>query len=154
MRIASLVLGIIGSALAIIFALSFILLGVFSNNAFEAVNEMDDTFDNVLIQFEDEDVQIETNIDFDTMSNIFTGALKPFLLISGILSIIGGVLGAVGAILIKKYNIAAGILFIVAAVLSFFTLIGIFASILFIVGGILSFIPEKQASAVAPANPQ
>jgi hypothetical protein len=153
MKTASLVLGIIGGVLAIIFAIFFMIGGAVMNSAANYVSEMDDfggAMDELTQQLEAEGLTIEDNdVDYSSLDdaiNYGAGAVAAGLYIAGILGIIGGIMGIVGGALAKKKNVVAGILMLVAAVPSFFTGLGFIASILFIIGGILALIPDKQAA--------
>lgn len=131
MRTASLVLGIVGGVLAIIFALIFIMGGAFVGNMGSVLGEMGG--DGLVI--EGNDISIDQAVGV---------AVSSFYILGG-LSIVGAVLGIVGGAMAKKKNIFAGVLLIVAAIPSFFT--GFIASIIFIIGGILAFIPQKDNQA-------
>ncbi|OQA46708.1 MAG: hypothetical protein BWY46_01989 [Firmicutes bacterium ADurb.Bin300] len=126
MRTASLVLGIIGGVLAVIFALIFMASGAL-------VGSLGGAF------------EIEGNLPADQAAGLVASSLY----IIGGLSIVGAVLGIVGGAMAKKKNILAGIFLIVAAIPSLFTGLGIIASILFIIGGVFAFIPQKDKQAAA-----
>ncbi len=128
MKTASLVLGIIGGVLAIIFAIMFIASGALVNTAVDTLEGFD---------------------AFDEVYNAAVGATTTWLYVAGILSIIGGILGIVGGALAKKKNVLAGILLVVAAIASLFTALGFIATILFVLAAVFAFIPEKSAPAVA-----
>lgn len=158
MKTASLVLGIIGGVLAIIFAIIFMVGGAFMDSAANYVRDMDDfgaAMDDLTYQLEAEGFTVEdSDVNYDALDdaiNYGASAVATGFYIAGILGIIGGILGIVGGALAKKKNVVAGILMLVAAVPSFFTGLGIIASILFIIGGILALIPDKNATPVVAA---
>ncbi len=156
MKTASLVLGIIGGVLAIIFAIVFMIGGAFVNSAASYVQDMGEfggAMDELSEQLEAEGFTVEdSDVNYDALDdaiNYGASAVATGFYIAGILGIIGGILGIVGGALAKKKNVVAGILMLVAAVPSFFTGLGIIASILFIIGGILALIPDKSAPVAA-----
>lgn len=133
MKVASMVLGIVGGIMAIIFAIVFIVMG------------------SVMISLDsdtDFDVQLEKSGSpfakhsfwfsgsSDGMALVVLNKIGVFFLMGGIISFIGGVLGIVGGAIVKNKNIPAGILMIIAAVLC--------ASVLFILGAIFAFIRDKK----------
>lgn len=139
MRTASLVLGIVGGVLAIIFAIVFMVSGAFFFSVASGEAE------GIAIEVNDVSIDVdEAAFGGADEASIVVGAASGFFWIIGILSIIGAVLGIVGGALAKKKNVVAGILMIVAAVPSFFTGIGFIASILFIIGGIFALVPESK----------
>jgi hypothetical protein len=132
MRTASLVLGIVGGVLAVIFALLFMLSGAVVGSMGGALTEL-----------EGQGWEVESDLGDMTIDQA-TGLASSWLYIAGGASIVGAILGIVGGAMAKKKNILAGILLIVAAVPSLFTGLGVIASILFVIGGILAFIPQKE----------
>lgn len=136
MRKASKVLGIIGSVLAIIFALIFLAYGAFVTviGSIATSPGGDDGILGGIIKAIGREL-----VDF----------IVSFSLVIVLGSIAGAVLGFIGAAKLKKSGIVAGILFIIAAALSVFTVIGVIASILFIIAGIFALIREKKAEAPA-----
>lgn len=128
MKTASMVLGIIGGAFAILFGL--LLIFIISPRVPEIMNTP--YFSNY-----------SQSIPLDTMQNwlqnIYTGM--------GIFMCIGGILGFIGGIIVKNNNTAAGIIMIIGTVLSCINL-------LILVGAILAFIREKRPAAqYAPYPP-
>jgi|GEM_PF-1522359 len=153
MKTASLVLGIIGGVLAIIFAIITMAGGAFMGGAagyIQGTDEFGSTMDELTDQLEAEGFVIEDgDVNFDALDdaiNYGAGAVATGLYIAGILGIVGGILAIVGGALAKKKNVLAGIFMLVAAVPSFFTFLGFLASIVLIIGGILALIPEKQSA--------
>jgi hypothetical protein len=161
MRTASLVLGIIGGVLAIIFAVISFFIGTAANVALDELEDINisdidgmEDLDDFQILIEDENVHIDGSVDLDEplqfagrFAGSFVGAL---FWIPAILSLIGGVLGIVGAALTRKKNVIAGVLMIIAAVLCLFTVVGFISTILFVLGGIFALINDKSAQAPVP----
>ncbi len=150
MKTASLVLGIIGGVLAVIFGIVYIIGGIAAASLVgsadalaNTLGEFGDAMEAEGWTVEDADVDFE---GFDDVYNASVGAGITMIYVVGIISIVGAVLGIVGGAMVKKKNVVAGVLMLVAAVPSFFTGLGILASILFIIGGILALIPDKQAA--------
>jgi hypothetical protein len=151
MKTASLVLGIIGGALAIIFAIVFMAGGALFGAASNVVGDLDQQFEDAILEgVEDSGVDVDVDLSgLDGAANFVTGTFSAWAYIAGGLSIVGAVLGIIGAVKVKKSNVAAGILMLVAAIPSFFTGIGFIASIVFIIGGILSLASGKSTPAAA-----
>jgi len=161
MKIASLVLGIIGGVLAIIIAIVYIaggaVLGAGTSMYNQAAQLGDEAIEQQLQQANDilKEAGFDEelgDIDVNTYSNIANQANAEVagLWIAGIAAIIGAILGIIGGAMAKKKGILAGIFMLIAAIPGFFIAFGFIASMLFIVGAVLSFIPEKPA-ATAPA---
>ena len=150
MKTASLVLGIIGAAFAIIVAIVFLAGGAFLGAASNVVNNMDEQLGDIIAESTDGDVRVD--IDLDGLGEV-TGAAADLVSVWAYvwcgLSVVGAVLGIIGAVKVNKNNVTAGVLMLVAAVPSFFTGVGIIASILFIIGGILALVSGKSAPAAA-----
>ncbi len=142
MKTASMVLGIIGAAFAIIVAIVFLAGGAFLGAASNVVNNMDEELENAISESVD-------GLDVDVDLSVAADAVSVWAYVWCGLSVVGAVLGIVGAVNVKKSNIAAGVLMLVAAVPSFFTGLGFIASILFIIGGILALVSGKSAPAAA-----
>ncbi len=85
---------------------------------------------------------------------ISLGDVANAILLGTVLCILAaGVPGLVGGIIVKRKNIAAGVLMIVSAVLSIFAFLNIVAIILFTLGAIFALIKEQPKPAV-PYPPQ
>lgn len=141
MRTASMVLGIVGGVLAVIFAIVFIIGGAFVSNVGSALDSLANELENQGWEVEDNGVS--------GMVDATAGAVGFGLWGVGILSIIGAVLAFIGAAKVKKSNVVAGVLMLVASVPSFFTGLGVIASILLIIGGILALVPESKQNVQA-----
>lgn len=137
MKTASLVLGIIGGVLAVIFAIVFIAGGALMGSLTQGMDKLS-------AQMEAEGFEIVQNKTASALASDAAGAAAGTMWLIGIASIIGAALGIVGGALAKKKGVLAGIFMLVAAIPSFFTGLGVIASLLFIVGGILAFIPQKS----------
>lgn len=137
MKIASLVLGIIGGVLAIIFAIVFIAGGALMGSLTQGIDKLS-------AQMEAQGWEVVKDETASTLVSNAAGVAAGTLWLIGIAGIVGAVLGIVGGALAKKQSVIAGILMLVAAIPSFFTGFGVIASVLFIVGGIFAFIPQKS----------
>jgi TRAP-type C4-dicarboxylate transport system permease small subunit len=126
MRKTSRVLGIVGAAISILFGLLLILGGsMFLNdslweNAYSAPGL-------------DREAIMEGN---STAGMVFIGF--------GIAAITAGILGLVGGIIVKRKNVASGVMMIVAAVISLFTFFNIASMTLFIIGAVMALKREPQ----------
>jgi hypothetical protein len=141
MKTASMVLGIVGGALLIIYMLfsAFIMFSITSIFEDEYYYE-DDDYENMLSR------EIDGHEDAESLSVISDPAFAPLFFL-GITGLISGGLGITGGILVRSRNTAAGILLIVAAVtsLSFFL-----STICFILAAIFAFVREKPKPAYPP----
>lgn len=162
MKTASLVLGIVGGALAIIFAIFYLLGGAIVNTGANYVKDIDDlggAMDDLANQLEDQgwtvddsNVDWESDVDWsslDSAVDVGIGAVTAWLYVAGILSIVGGVLGIIGGAIVKKKNIVSGVLLIIAAVLSCFTVIGIISGVVLALAAVFAFIKDKSAPVAA-----
>ena len=130
MRTASMVLGIVGGALAILTGIMFILMGAYF---------IDGSFFFGGFDYYD---------SLDGFYNSFTSTMFTVYLVLGILTIAAGALGLTGGIIVKKKNVTAGILLIIGAVLTF--------SIPLILAAIFALVKEKEpvpAYGYAPQYP-
>lgn len=138
MKTSSMALGIIGGAISILFGLFLVLGGVvfFDDSLWE------DTYD----AFEDYDGAmseelLETN---DMAATMF--------LSMGICSVVAGILGLVGGCIVKRKNVASGVMMIIAAVLSVFAFFNLVSIILFILGGVFAL--KRETQPMMPPYPQ
>lgn len=171
MRTASMVLGIVGGVLAILLAVLFLLSsslisGIVTqalDNAELTVNQ--DRFEIVGFDvYAQETSLIVESSDFrfeiknaggmvGSMSDAGAKFVNIALIVIASLSAAGGLLAIFGGAFARKKHVAAGILMLAGAVLSFFTIFGIFASLLLILGAILAFMPiKKQPDQTPPAD--
>ncbi len=152
MRTASMVLGIVGGALAVLIAIismivSLAFVTTIPDVLDDALEFSDDyysdgnfSFDNGEFSFDNGDFSFDSDLGGSVQSIAATG-----IVIFHIIAIIGGILGIVGGAIVKKKNVVAGVLMIVACVLSGFSGWGVFGSIALLVGGILALVKEKPA---------
>ncbi len=141
MRTTSRVLGIIGAAISILLsmlllfgAVSFLNTSIWENRYDES-----DAFDDVMPKSQ---YVKETSL----AGGVF--------LVFGIAAVAAGVLGLVGGIIVKKKNVAAGVMMIIAAVVSLFTFFNVASMTLFIIGAVMAFKREPQMVMVPyPAYP-
>ena len=113
MKTASMVLGIVGGALALFSGLMLILMGSFFGSGFFG----------------------QLNLPSDFPVEIFSTVFVTLWVITGIFYLTGGAAGLAGGIIVKNKNVAGGVLLIVGAVLTF--------SIPLILAAIFAFVKEK-----------
>ena len=131
MRTTSMVMGIIGGAVAILFGVIFIVL---SSTLFGLTSLTDSGFDSFSASAFESIISTEV-----TLFTVF-----------GICTIAAGVIGLVGGLIVKRKNIAGGVLLIIAAVLSLCNMISM---VLFILGGVFALKQERQDPVYYPAPP-
>lgn len=142
MRKASKVLGIVGGAVSLLFALLCIIGGI----VFMATDTsiFTDLFDNMYM-------------DMGFASNMFmnwtAGILGIVLIVFGVLNVVGGVLGLVGGLMVNKKNVTAGVLMIVSAGLSLLLTGNWLTMILCTLGGIFALVKEKPPVPQLPQPP-
>jgi len=163
MRTAGMVMGIVGGAFALL--LSIVLIfgsAVFSNSQFwDDVYDKDYDFNSWDDDYDFDDV-FDDAYDYDTYDDIevFSQSkevaqtmLGTIFLIPGICGAVAGIMGLVGGIIVKRKNVAAGVLMIIAAVLSLFSFFNIVSMVLFILGGVFALMRERQKPVYAPPYP-
>ena len=166
MRTAGMIMGIVGGAIALLFALfiifgglAFMNLGIWDSSYsydydfnsdfdsdlnFDSLDNLDD------LNFENYDFDDELDNDFyESAENMGRAVAGTVFLVFGIITAIAGVLGLVGGLIVKKKNVAAGVMMIIAAVLSLFNIISM---ALFILGAVFSLMRDrsKQQAYVPP----
>lgn len=65
-------------------------------------------------------------------------------LATGICSAVAGILGLTGGIIVRKKHVAAGVMMIIAAVLSLFGFLNVLSMILLILGGVFALIRDSR----------
>ncbi len=161
MRTASTILGIAGGALAVLIAIFSMIgtLAIFTaipdvmDNALEFsddfnYNDGDFSFDNGEFSFDNGEFSFDS--DINGLAGSGWNFVATWIIISHIIAIIGGILGIVGGAIVKKKNVVAGVLMIVACVLAGFSGWGILCSIALLIGGILALVKEKTAQPAYP----
>lgn len=134
MRTTSRVLGIIGAAISFLLGIFLI----FGGGMFLDDNMWEDSYDS-----------FSGNAARD--ANAMAGAV---FIGFGTAAMIAGVLGLVGGIIVTRKNVAAGVMMIIAAVVSLFTFFNVASMTLFIIGAVLAFKREPQMVMVPyPAYP-
>lgn len=84
------------------------------------------------------------NLD-DGFPNVFFGIISGWLIISSVCIISAGMLGIIGiCISRKRQSVGAGVMLLIAAVLSVPSLYGFHAFALFVPAGILAFLKDKS----------
>ncbi len=159
MRTASMVLGIVGGILAIIFSIVALVIAGTADIFIPNVNYYDDfmdEFDDALEGFGDEygfEFDFDYNYDWNDAAQSAARAGITYMYVAGSLGIIGGILGIIGGAVVKKKNVLAGIFMIIGCVLSSLSGWGLFGSIPLLVGGILALIKDKRAQYAAGGYP-
>ncbi len=164
MRTASLVLGIVGGVLAIIFSFAafataaavdiinpYNYMDEFSNDYMEEFDDMMEGYsDEFSFDYDGGDYTFDYDVDLGDYASGAINGLATYMYVAGALGLVGAVMGIVGGALAKKKNVVAGILMIVACVLAGLSGWGIFASICLLIGGILALVKDKSAQAAYP----
>lgn len=88
----------------------------------------------------------------EDMPGVVQSAVSAVFIFPAICAAIAGVLGLVGGIIVKKRNVAAGVLMIISAVLSLFSFFNVISMALFIVGAVFALMRDrsKQQGYVPP----
>lgn len=136
MRNASMVLGIIGGVISVLLGLFLILTGAtffMKTSLWEPINN-----------------PTELTRDFLPDSRLISFSATLFI-IFGVLSFIAAALGLIGGIIVKKKNVASGVMMIVAAVLSIFAYFNLISMTLFIIGAVFAL--KKEPQNVMPSYP-
>ncbi len=133
MRTAGMIMGIVGGAIAILFGAFFI----FGSAMFFSMGSWNSYMSDSYSQAQQ-------------ASSITGGTV---FLVIGIIIILTGVLGLVGGLIIKKKNVAAGVMMIVAAGLSLFSFFNIISMVLFILGGIFALMRDRSQIPTQPPYP-
>jgi len=128
------VLGIIGGVLCILLGLFLLFTGVIFINP--------EIWQNIY-------KTTEAGRQFLPDSRLISFSATLFI-IFGVLSFIAAALGLIGGIIVKKKNVASGVMMIVAAVLSILAYFNVVSMILFLIGGILALMKEPQK---VPSDP-
>ena len=144
MRTASLVLGIVGGALALIWVLFFTFIFV-SIDSIQSDFDYEDSY-----TYDDADSMLsqENGVFLAQRQSMFTDPAFAPLIAIGVAGLIGGGLGIAGGIIVRKRNVAAGVMLIVAAllcVMAFFI-----STICLILAAIFAFIKEKPKPVYPP----
>ncbi len=163
MRTAGMVMGIVGGAIALLFAiliifggLTFMNLGIWDSSYdydydFDSDLNLDSLDDLEDLNFNfDLDDYASDNIAYRNAQEMGFAFARTIVLVFGILTGIAGVLGLVGGLIVKKKNVAAGVLMIIAAVLSFFNIISM---ALFILGAVFSLMRDRSKQDYVPPYP-
>ena len=138
MKKASVILGIIGGVIAILIGLVAVGGGVMFRTVMPEIMETEEFAEAYNEQLEGYSGEV---MDAESMFNMAGSVYTGF----GIFIIVAGIFGIVGGALVKKNNIVAGVLMLVGAALSLFSVVGFLAFLLMLLGGIFAFIKEKAA---------
>jgi len=159
MRTASLVLGIVGGILAIIFGIvSLVIAGTADIFVPDSIyyDDFMNEFDDALEQYGDEygfDFKFDYNYDWNDAAQAAARAGIIYMYIAGSLGIIGGILGIIGGAIVRKKNVLAGVFMFIGCVLSSLSGWGLFGGIPLLVGGILALVKDKRAQYAAAGYP-
>ena len=133
MRTISKGLGLAGGCIALILAVIIFLSGAFITYMMSELYG-DDSFAG-LKQHEEYGDTIDYGLGIG-------GLVRTF----GVILILCGMAGIVGGIIVKKQNIAAGIVMLVASIPALVTVLGILPGLLLLTGGIFALVKEKEPS--------
>lgn len=156
MRTAGMIMGIVGGAFALLFAVLLILGSVAItnlspwNNTYGYEYDYDYDYDYDDFNNWDDFNQYDNDIISDSTARNIAGTV---FLIPGICGAIAGVMGLVGGIIIRKKNVASGVLMIISAVLSLICFFNIVSMVLFILGGVFALMRDRQKVVYAPPYP-
>jgi len=145
MRKASMILGIIGGVIAILVSLFAILGGMAVRTV---MPEMMEQMPEIMEELETQDgytvdmSDMPNSEEFETASN-FAGGIFTGL---GVVILIVGILGIVGGAIVKKNNVVAGVLMLIACVISIFTVWGLFAFLPLLLGGIFALVKDNSTA--------
>ncbi len=177
MKTASMVLGIIGGAFALLLAVGLIIGGIacFNVDSWSDFIEGDlswyfssdgntwnsGDWDSDEWNFESDDGSWSFKVEGDEFPADEAAAFAiagagTLLLVAGIFAFVSGVLGLIGGCIAKSKSSAAGVMMIIAAVLSLFAMFNVVSMILFILGGIFALKKDtpKPAMPYPPYPPQ
>jgi len=129
MKKASMILGIVGGIIAILVAL----LSLLGSAVFRSIGPAFD--EDTPIKYEEFD-EYENTVMNQVASNTFLGF--------GATVLIAGILGLVGAAKVNQNNVSAGIMMIIASIISLLSFWGIFSFLLFLLGGIFALVNDKS----------
>jgi len=144
MRKTSMILGIIGGVVALLLALALIFMGILVLDT----GLWKDAFDILAKEYHG----IITEYEF-----LQSASIGGIVFISlGICAAVAGILGVVGGSIVKRSNVAAGVMMIIATVLSVVSFFNLISIILFVIGSVFAFRREPQSAAppYAPYPPQ
>jgi len=134
------VLGIVAGSLCLVVAL-FLALAIWGFASLSDIQyyfDGNDVFENMSYAHSVATLPVDTADN----SDLIWGVL-PFLICAGV----GGALGIAGGVIVRKKHIASGVMFIIAALASFYLLI---CAICFILACIFAFVKEKPRLAYYP----
>ncbi len=152
MRKTSFGLGLAGTIIAFVIGVILLIVGAVSTAASYADwDEISENFDDVEITIDGDEYNVDIEGNYGNAPNVVFGAIGAWLIVGAVCLIIAGVLGIIGTVITRKHqSVAAGVLLIIASVLSIVSLWGLFATAFFIPAGVLAFIKDKNKQ-VAPA---
>ena len=140
MRTTSLVLGIIGSALAILFGGMSMLTALFADSGTSGGYYFDDSFDAAALTAE----------SLPDLSSSFWDKVDVAQFWLGCAAVVGGLLGTAGSIIVTGRSRAAGALFVAASVISIETVV---STVLFIIAAVYALKPQPAVPQMMPPGP-
>ena len=161
MKTAGMVLGIIGGAIAIICSIIMIVTMAAGGAALQS-GKVDQALDKIQQEIEqnndfsnDEDIppvaqDFMRDGNFANFMRNMTGGFLGLGIAFSIISLIGGVLGLIGGIVIKSKPVLSGVFLIIGAI---FTAAYCVTFILMVIAAIFAFIKQQPPVTPAPANP-
>lgn len=145
MRKTSFGLGLAATIIAFVIALLMLLFGLSTFYMAEIHWDESNNQDNYKTSVLDDNSGFRADTDVDSFFNIFFDAIGVWLIVSSICLFIAVTLGIIGiCITIRRQSIAAGVMLLIAAILSIPSLYGFHAFALFIPAGVLAFIKDKK----------
>lgn len=146
MRKTSFGLGLAATIIAFLIGVIMLFAGI--GTTYLSDVDWDDTFndlDDLDISVYEDDYGFRGNVDFDGFPNIFFGFISGWLIISSVCIIAAGILGIIGiCISRKRQSVGAGVMLLIAAILSLPSLYGFHAFALFVPAGVLAFLKDKS----------
>ena len=159
MRIASMVIGLITGILVLISAVVLLVGGlVFSSGENFIKDEINRNEDAQAFMQEDFEIRVNGEVysfsaDGDSIEMPGRFAMFGLGVARGVLWVFvgllfaGGVLGVIGAAIVRRNHVAAGVLMLIAAFVS------LWGFALFVLAGIFALVPDKRSAPPAPAQP-
>ena len=152
MRKTSFGLGLAGTIIAFIIGVILLIAGAVSTAASYADwDEISENLDDIEITIDGDEYNVDIEGTYGGAPNVVFGAIGAWLIVGAVCLIVAGILGIIGTVITKKrQSVAAGVLLIIASVLSIVSLWGLFATAFFIPSGVLAFIKDKNKQVAPP----
>lgn len=148
MRKTSFGLGLAGTIIAFLCGIIMLFAGIFTTSLRSVEWDEISDIDGLDIEVYEDDFHFSANTNIDDASDMVSwavGLAGAYLIVAAICSIIAGILGIIGSVIAgKRKSVGAGIMLLIAAVLSIPSLWGLNATVLLIPAGILAFLNDKN----------